>query len=119
MVNPFAVTTGQIDERGVFGDHARRVRSGFLYRVIEFDRPYPCQLVYNGRWFLQRITINGSLVWWQISWLTIRPRAEFRVPARIDPATPAGSIEIGFARGLLMRRFRVWIGGQIVYDEVN
>ena len=119
MSNPFAVTTRQIDERGVFGDHARRIRGGFLYRVIDSDRPYRCRLVYNGRWFVQRIRIDGILVWWQISWLRIRPRAEFVIPAEIDPAMPPGSLEIGFARGLTIRRFRVWIGGQIVYDEVN
>tara|TARA_R110002049_G_scaffold2750_2_gene21786 strand:- start:670943 stop:671302 length:360 start_codon:yes stop_codon:yes gene_type:complete len=119
MSNPFAVTTSQIDERGVFGDHARRIRGGFLYRVIELDRPYRCRLTYNGRWFVQRIKFDSYSAWRQISWLTIRPRAEFRVPAAIDASQPVARIEIGFTRGLMMRRFRVWIDGAIVYDEVN
>ena len=119
MSNPFAVTTNEINERGVFGDHARRIRSGFLYRVIELERPYRCRLTYNGWWFRQQIKFDQHIAWRRISWLTIRPRAEFRVPAQVDPAQPLAVIEIGFSRGLMMRRFRVWIDGQIIYDEVN
>ena len=119
MNNPFAVTTGDIDERGVFGDFARRIRGGFLYRVIELDRPYRCQFTYNGWWFRQQIKFDNHVAWQQISWLTIRPRAEFRVPAAIDPRQPSAAIEIGFTRGLMIRRFRIWIDDQLVYDEVN
>jgi hypothetical protein len=119
MINPFAVTTGVIEERGVFGDHARRLRGGFLYRVIELQRPYRCRFIYDGWWFRQQIKFDDHVAWHQISWLTIRPRAEFRVPAMIDPSQPPAAVEIGFTRGLMIRRFRLWIGGQLVYDEVN
>jgi len=119
MTNPFEVTSREINEKGVFGDHARLRRSGFLFRVIDLQAPYPCRLTYDGWWFRQQVCFDQHLAWRQISWLTIRSRAEFRVPPAIDPAQPMAAIEIGFNRGLMIRRFRVWIAGEIVYDEVN
>jgi hypothetical protein len=44
---------------------------------------------------------------------------EFRVPAEVDPNEPDGRIEIEFTRGLMVRRFRLWIGESLVYDEIN
>lgn len=117
MSNPFASSIVS-DQRGVFGD-SRRIRAGFLYRVIQIDAPVSCQLVYDGWWFRQKIEIDGQRAWFQISWLTIRRHIEFTIPASVDPRQPAAVIEIEFGRSLGIRRFRVWIDGQIAYDEVN
>jgi hypothetical protein len=115
--NPFSSPT-VTDERGVFGG-AQRIQGGFLYRVIQIDAPVACRLRYDGWWFRQKIEIDGRLVWFRISWLTIHRRAEFLLPASVDPAQTPASIEIEFGRGLSIRRFRVWIGGQIAFDEIN
>ena len=106
-------------ERGVFADHARLIRSTFLYRVIDLERPITTRLVYTGWWFRQKIELDGIPVWFRISWLSIRPRAEFRVPSEVDPSQPTGKIEINFGTGLSIRRFRVWINDQIAYDEIR
>lgn len=116
--NPFAAPNPTPGQRGVYGN-ARAVRSGFLYRVIEVDAPLRCKVVYDGWWFRQKIEINGYRAWFQISWLTIRRRIDFRVPAQVDRSEPQGAIEIHFGPSLMIRRFRLWIGGQIVYDEIN
>jgi hypothetical protein len=117
-MNPFAVTNSTPNESGVFGD-ATRVRSNFLYRVIQLGPPLNYRVVYDGWWFRQRIEINGVLAWSRISWLTIQRRVEFRVPVEVAPYEPAGRIEIEFTRGLMVRRFRLWIGESLVYDEIN
>jgi hypothetical protein len=117
-MNPFAVTNLPPSERGVFGD-ARRIRSSFLYRVIELGSPSYCRIVYDGWWFRQKVEIDGVLAWWRISWLTIQRRVEFRVPAEVNAKQPHGRIEIEFGRGLMIRRFRCWIDDSLVYDEIN
>jgi hypothetical protein len=119
MTNPFAVSSEVAGQRGVFGDHARLRRSAFLFRVIDFERPFAGTLVYSGWWFRQKVEIAGEVVWFRISWLTIERRAEFRIPVGVDPSRPKGRLEIDFTRGLRIRRFRVWIEGQIAYDEIN
>ncbi len=116
--NPFSASSLETDERGVFGD-ARRIRAGFLFRVIQIDAPVICRIVYDGWWFRQKIEVDGELVWRQISWLTIRRHVKFKLPAKLDQSQPEAAIEIDFGRSLTIRRFRVWIGGQIVYDEIN
>lgn len=83
------------------------------------DAPFPCRLVYDGWWFRQKIEVNGELAWFQISWLTIQRQVKFKIPARVDSRQPDAAIEIDFGRGLMIRRFRIWISGQIVYDEIN
>ncbi len=118
MTNPFAASAIVPSERGVFGD-ARLIRSGFLFRVIELRSPVAMRMVYSGWWFRQKIEINGELVWFRISWLTILRRAEFPLPATVDTNQSPAQMEIGFGRGLMIRRFRLWIDGQIVYDEIN
>ena len=41
-------------------------------------------------------------------------------PAALEEVRqPEGKIEIEFGRSLMIRRFRIWIGGQMVYDEIN
>ena len=116
--NPFSPTSTLPNERGVFGT-ARQIRSGFLFRVIDFDAPMRCRLVYDGWWFRQKIEINGEVAWFQISWLRIHRRITFQVPAKVKVRQPEGKIEIEFGRSLMIRRFRIWIGGQMVYDEIN
>lgn len=118
MTNPFAPPSSVTLERGVFGG-ARQKRSGFLYRVIDIDSPVQTQLVYSGWWFRQKLELDGLLVWFRISWLTITRQADFRLPASIDPDQSPGKLEIEFGRGLAIRRFRVWIQDQLIYDEIN
>lgn len=139
--NPFAVSTELTAQRGVFGDAARCLRSGLLYREIEFGSPFAGVLVYSGWWFRQKIEINGETVWFRISWMQIFRHAAFTIsPAAIPPAAigempsvrgakpgvagriepgVAGRIEIDFTRGLMIRRFRLWIADELVYDEIN
>ncbi len=119
MTNPYAVPANLPDDRGVYGDHARLLRGGFLYRVIEFESPFEGTFVYDGWWFRQQISINGIKAWFRISWLTIFRNAEFRLPVEVDPEQPAVSVEIRFTRGLSIQRFRVWVGERLVYDEIN
>lgn len=116
--NPFAPSHNVANERSVFGE-ARLIRSTFLFRIIEFDSPLQFRMVYDGWWFRQKIEISGKIAWFQISWLTIQRRVEFRIPATIDPRQPAAAIEIDFGQGLRIRRFRVWVSEQIVYDEIS
>tara|TARA_B110000495_G_C23014527_1_gene600588 strand:+ start:27 stop:386 length:360 start_codon:yes stop_codon:yes gene_type:complete len=116
--NPFSSPTQIPTERGVFGD-ARLIKKGFLYRVVEFETPFRCQLIYNGWWFRQTITLNGHLAWSQISWLTIERNADFDVPEQASTHSSPGKIEIEFGRTLMIRRFRIWIDNRIVYDEVT
>lgn len=116
--NPFSVPTYLENERGVFGD-ARLMKKGFLYRVIEFQNPFQCQLIYNGWWFRQTINLNGHLVWSQISWLTIQRNADFTVPEQATTGSIPGKIEIEFGRTLMIHRFRLWIDSRLVYDEIS
>jgi len=118
LTNPFAVTTGAAPDRGVFGDHARRVRSAFLFRVVDFDRPFSGRLTYSSWWWRQKIEISGYRVWFRVSWMRIHRRAEFTLPPAVAPSEPQGIVEIDFTRTLRIRRFRLWIAGEIVYDEI-
>jgi hypothetical protein len=106
-------------EHGIFADHARKCGSSFLYREIEIDRPHKIHLIYSGWWFWQRVYINQTRVWSMISWAAIVREIEFHVPE--SEATPQtdGRIEIEFSTGLRIRRFRVWLDGEIVFDEIN
>lgn len=117
-MNPFEVTTMTPSERGFYGS-AQRVRSSFLYRVIQIGPPFGIELVYDGWWFRQRVLVDGVQVSWRISWLTIQRQVEFPIPSATDPNQATGRIEIDFTRGLMIRRFRVWIGETLAYDEIN
>jgi hypothetical protein len=119
MSNPYAVSATLTDERGIFGSHAELIRGGLLHREIQLQAPISGTFIYDGRWFRQKITINGIKAWFRISWLTIYRHAEFKLPVEIDADQPTGRIEIAFSRGLMIRRFRVWIADQLVYDEIN
>lgn len=119
MTNPYAVTASTEPERGVFGDHARLLRGGFLYRSIAVDRPVATELVYSGWWWTQTLHVDGVCVWRRISWKTFHPSAEFQVVDERSGREWSGRIEIDFSQTLAIRRFRVWIENELVYDEVN
>ncbi len=118
IVNPYSVTSKSPPQTGYFGQHATRREAAFLYRVIEIRHPIEAELVYSGWWFRQTVDLAGLRVWSKISWLSISPKVEFRLPEAVDSAGRSGRIEIDFTRGLRIRRFRVWIDEQLVYDEV-
>jgi hypothetical protein len=118
MTNPYSVTTSVPIERGCYGDAAIKRGGTFLFRVIEVQQPLPFEFVYDGWWFRQKILIDGVRVWSQISWLSIRDRVRFRLPEAVDREQREGHIEINFGRGLRIRRFRLWIAGELIYDEV-
>lgn len=117
-MNPYSVQSRAPLQEGFFGDFATRKEGAFLYRVIEVEHPVKAELVYSGWWFRQTIDVAGIRVWGKISWLSIHPKAEFELPVEVDPERRRGRIEIDFRRGLRIRRFRVWIAEQLVYDEV-
>ena len=140
--NPFSVSSLAPLERGVFAEHAVRKRATFLYRHIRFEKPFQADFIYSGWWFRQRVKLDEHVCWYQISWLTIRPRFEFELPEMIElpcealrlvvddrtgPETRHSSqssprkvsVEIDFSRGLMIRRFRIWLGGRILYDEIS
>jgi hypothetical protein len=118
MTNPFAPASIIDEERGVFADGAVRRQAFFVHRSIEFTRPIAFDLVYDGWWFRQVVKINGTAVWWRISWTTFYKRIDFNLPKEVDSACSPVRIDIRFGQGLLIRRFQVSIAGQIVYDEI-
>ncbi len=118
--NPFAPTVDLIEsDRGVFGDHAACLRRSLLYRVVQIHQPIEAVFLYDGWWFRQKILVDGRIVWFRISWLTIHRRAEFELPPEIDSRQRRCRMEIDFSRALFIRRFRLWIGDTLVYDEIN
>jgi hypothetical protein len=117
--NPFQPTSNLTEKRGVFADFAVRQRSAFLYRVIDFERPFEGQLVYTGWWFRQAVYINGHPVWFRISWTKIHTSIAFQLPKSVSPTMSLGQLEIQFSRGLTIQRFRIWIDSSLVYDEIH
>lgn len=115
--------------REVFSDHARLVERSFLYRVVEVTGPFQARLTYSGWWFRQVLLIDQTPCWFQISWLKIHPRIEIDLPVSV-PVAPgwAGpecvasrrlALQLDFSRGLRIRRFRIWLAGRILYDEIT
>ncbi len=119
MTNPFQPTSDLTEDRGVYADFAVRRRSAFLYRVIDFERPFKGQLVYTGWWFRQAVYIDGHPAWFRISWTKIHTSIAFQLPESINPQQNLGQLEIDFTRALTIRRFRIWIDSKIVYDEIH
>ncbi|MEM6363052.1 MAG: hypothetical protein AAF539_13460 [Planctomycetota bacterium] len=127
--NPFAVTTQLQSRQSVFAEHAQLRRRSFLYRVIDVHRPFEATMVYSGWWFRQTVRLGGEIVWFQISWMTIRPRFEFRLPdaIQIEPGwsdIDDGDLrrvrfEIQFSRGLRIRRLQIWLSQRLLFDEIN
>ncbi len=118
MTNPFAPTTILPNERGVFADGAVRKRAFFVYRAIDFSSPFVGELIYDGWWFRQKVSINGITLWWRVSWVSFHKQIEFHLPPQIDGSESAVRIDIHFGRGLGIRRFQVTVAGMIAYDEI-
>ena len=119
MNNPFSAPSEIAPEPSLFAPHAQLVRRFFLYREIQFKRPEPYLFTYTGWWFRQKITIADQNVWFRVSWLSLLKRAEFRIPASVDPREPHGVMEINFGRTLSILRFRLWFDDELVFDEIN
>ncbi|MFG0254014.1 MAG: hypothetical protein ACF787_02780 [Rhodopirellula sp. JB053] len=126
LANPFSISASAPLEKGVFAEHARLRRRNFLYRVIEINHPLAGTLTYSGWWFRQTIEINGNSCWFRISWLRIQPHFEFEVPESVaiqpgwgDANDRRMKVEIHFSRTLMIRRFRIWLAGRILYDEIH
>jgi len=128
QLNPYSVSTQSSLEKGVFSKYATLHRRSFLYREIRFEKPFQGTFVYNGWWFRQVITINRVPCWFRISWLRIHSRFRFELPEKLtaeaDPQSAADSSqtihgEIEFSRTLAIRRFRVWLGERVIYDEIR
>jgi hypothetical protein len=77
------------------------------------------RFIYDGWWFRQTIKISGHMAWSQISWLTIERKAEFELPQEVSAHRLPCKIEIDFAKALLIKRFRIWIDDDLVYDEIS
>ncbi|MEC8590477.1 MAG: hypothetical protein VXZ15_02910 [Planctomycetota bacterium] len=119
MVNPYqSPSSGSLHERSL-GPHARVIQAAFLFRVIEFDLPFPARLRYSCWWWRQRIDINDQNLWFRVSWLRIHRKISFELPESVDPQRRPCRIDIGFSRGMAIRRFQVWIGDELAYDEQN
>lgn len=128
-VNPFSVSSAVEPRRGVFAEDATLVRRNFLYRVIEVNKPFKARLIYTGWWFRQMVELDGEPCWFQISWLSIRPKFEFELPTwvQVDPAwvdhnhstARQMNFELQLTRGLRIRRLRIWLAGRLIYDEIN
>lgn len=117
-LNPYSVSSAEPLEEGWFADRATRRQGGFLFRKLDISHPFAANVLYSGWWFRQKIEFNGHVVWWRISWLWIKKSATFRLPAEVDTERRDGKIEIDFSRGLRIRRFRLWIDEEVIYDEV-
>jgi len=118
MTNPFSPASIIEEERGVFADGAIRRQAFFVHRRIEFTKPIAFDFVYDGWWFRQVVKINGTAVWWRISWTTFYKTIEFELPEDVDQARSPVRIDIRFGQGLSIRRFQVTIAGQTAYDEI-
>ncbi|MCO8121952.1 hypothetical protein NHH03_09410 [Stieleria sp. TO1_6] len=103
----------------MFTEHASLQQSGFLFRVVDIRHPIQAEFVYSGWWFRQTIDLAGLRVWSRISWLAIEKQADFELPLSLDASRSQGRVEIDFSRGLRIRRFRIWIAGELIYDEIR
>lgn len=119
MRNPYLASSNVAPKPGIYLNSAALCGSSFLFRSIQIERPFRHRLVYSGWWFLQKITINGQCVWSAISWLALKRTIAFPVPGQGSHDNAEGFIEIDFAPGLRIQRFRVWVDGEVVFDEVN
>ncbi|MFG0288126.1 MAG: hypothetical protein ACF8CQ_08130 [Rhodopirellula sp. JB044] len=58
--------------------------------------------------------------------MRIQPHFEFEVPESVaiqpgwgDANDRRMKVEIHFSRTLMIRRFRIWLAGRILYDEIH
>ena len=119
MRNPYRASSNVLPEPGIYLNSAVLCGSSFLFRSIQIERPFSHRLVYSGWWLLQKITIDGQCVWSTVSWPALKRTISFTIPGPGLDFYADGFIEIDFAPGLRIRRFRVWIDGEIVFDEVH
>ena len=118
--NPYETPRDPGMAERAFGDFARLVQSSFLFRVIEFEQPFQGVLTYSCWWWRQKIDINGYNVWFRISWIRIHSLAEFEFADVLGTGGRIkGKILIDFSRSLRIRRFRLFLAGELVYDEQN
>ena len=117
MTNPYQPPPRVAESGKHFGDFARLIRGGFLYREIQFSQPVPFHFVYSGWNFVQRIRIDGITVWRRISWAVIHREVSFQLPRHVDGQERSGELRIVFTRSLRIHRFQIWIGGVLVWDE--
>jgi len=113
----------------VFSDHAQLTRKSFLYRQIEVSSPFAARLTYSGWWFRQVLLVDQTACWFRISWLKFHSQIQCELPTPISitpewcgPKSPNSrrlDVQIDFTRGLRIRRFRIWLAGRILYDEIN
>lgn len=131
--NPYQSPPSVIHKGVIYGDNALRRKGGFLYREIELSGPFTGILIYNGWWFLQRISLNGQRLWSQISWLTLQRTIDFQIPVSQEQGSPLASpsgeadsmitmhparLQIDFDSRLKFRRFQLLIDEVSVYDEI-
>jgi hypothetical protein len=95
------------------------LQKGLLHRRVRLVGPVSCELDYDGKWFRQRVLIDGHLAWFVVSWARIHREIHFRLPAAVDLQQRPVRIEMQFhpISVLTITRFTVWIDGEIAYDE--
>ena len=133
MPNPYSAATNLTQQTGIFTDSAQLVRSAFLYRMIRLDdlpihavnhvagnHAAGCLIIYSGWWFWQRVKVDSRIVWSQVSWISLSRTIQFTIPPTREGDSPRqGGIEIDFAPGLRIKRFRLSVDGQVVFDEIR
>lgn len=118
MTNPYAAPPETPSERAIFCPEGALRQRSFLYRVIEFEGAIPGKFIYDSWWFRQKITFGGETLRWKVSWLAIDREVSFSLTSPEGKEIPC-RLEIGFTRGLLIQRFRLWFDENLVYDEIN
>ena len=117
MTNPYFTPPNVDLPHSIFAEDARLTGTSFLFRKIEFQQPFQGTLVYSGWWFWQRIHVCEQRVWARVSWATIDRQIEFKMPD--ETGFEHGRIEIDFSRGLMIRRFRVWMDDALVFEHIK
>jgi hypothetical protein len=94
---------------------------GLLHRRVRLVGPLPSELDYDGKWFRQRVLIDGVSCWYVISWARIHREIRFRLPSQLDPDRRRIRIEMRFhpLSVLTITRFSVWLENELVYDEID
>ncbi|QDT09597.1 hypothetical protein [Planctomycetes bacterium K23_9] len=145
MPNPYSAATNIPSEQGIFAESADLLRSAFLYRMIRVHDPNQGSspaagetesefgnasrngtlITYSGWWFWQRVVVDNRRVWSKVSWVALNREITFRIPSTESSAQRSaadersGRIEIDFGPGLRIRRFRVWVDAEIIFDEIK
>jgi hypothetical protein len=119
MENPYLPPVPLAQSQQPYQVPARLLRGGFLFRDIQFHYPFEFRFRYSGWNFIQRIRIDGQIVWRKISWIVIHRQAEFFVPESLDPAGLPYRMVIEFGFGLRMRRFQLLRGNAIIWEDLG